>query len=238
MTAAPMCDDVIERDLAREYLAGTLSSADEALVELHMLGCARCQSEIRLVSAVGALGKSRSRSAARVTSFVGVAAAATLIAALFAGQSNQSGSSPTSLGSIPGAPVYLGMPVRDEVSVRESLFAAGMAAYVSEDYPRAERTLRSALAGGVDSAAAGFFVGASVLMQSRHAEAAELFGDVVARGDTPFLAESRFYRAKALLRGRRYSEALAELRALASIEHELAEPATALADSVAAIIRR
>lgn len=238
MTAATFCDDLIERDLARGYLTGTLSPADEDLVEMHMLGCVRCQAEIRLASAVGTLAKSRARSSVRVTSIVGAAAAAILIAAVFATRSDQSASSVVTLGAIEGPPVYLGMPVRDDLSRADSSFAAGMAAYVAEDYRRAEQALRAALAGSVDPAAGGFFLAASVLLQNRNAEAAGLFARVIAQGDTPFLAEARFYRAKALLRSERDSEAVTELRALASSDHELAAPAAALADSIEAIIRR
>jgi hypothetical protein len=61
---------------------------------------------------------------------------------------------------------------------------------------------------------------------------------VIDAGESPYRDEARFYRAKALLRLGRATDALAELRQLARGQSEVAAAGAALADSVEARVRR
>src|SRR5437762_1059740 len=120
----------------------------------------------------------------------------------------------------------------------DSLLALAMKAYDDRRYDAASAGLTGALAAGTDSAPAEFFLGAALLMLDRPEAAAETFGRVIALGDTPYLGEARFYRAKALLRQGNGAAALSELHAVASSSSAVSGWARALADSVESRMRR
>jgi TolA-binding protein len=142
------------------------------------------------------------------------------------------------LGAVTEAPIYLGQAVRGAATPADSIFAAAMAAYDDRRYGDAAAGLARALAAGVDSAPALFFLGASELMVGRSDEAAAAFRHVQSLGATPYLPEAHYYRAKALLRLGDRTAGFAELAALRNADTPIAGAAAALADSVMRLPRR
>jgi len=65
-----------------------------------------------------------------------------------------------------------------------------------------------------------------------------LYESVIALGDSPYLAEARYYLAKALLRSGDTEAALRELRAVPAADTAVAASASALADSVGSLRKR
>ncbi len=237
MTQPFACDEAAEGQLAMRYLAGTLAAEQEDRFEEHLLGCARCQDELRFMAAAGeALRERKRRRRSLWPAGMAVAAAAGLVALLIVRP--QAGQHLTKLGALDAPPIYLGMAVRSEDTRVDSLFDAAMQAYEANEYDEAVATFDAALAAGAERPPVEFFQAASLLMLNRAERAARTFGRVIGYGDTPYLPEAHFYRAKARLRLGRAADAMADLRWLAAQDHELASHARALADSVEAVKRR
>lgn len=140
------------------------------------------------------------------------------------------------LGRVVQAPVYLGTSIRAPEARPDSLFADAMDAYVAEDYAAAVDGLRATLAAGGDEPPVHFFLGASLLMLDRPEEAIDAFAAVEASGDSPYVDEARFYRAKALLSEGEAEEALEFLQGVVGSDSPVAGHAAALVDSVRAVM--
>lgn len=238
------CAEVADRSLVERYVAGRLPRDEAESFEAHYLTCARCREELRLAYGLReALAEPtpaisrRSRRRVWIGIGVGLAAAAGLAALVLLRPSEPVGQL-ARLGAVAEPPIYLGVQVRATPTRADSVFEAAMTAYVEQRYDAATEGLRRALAAGVDSAPAEFFLAASYLMLDRSREAAQAFRRVIALGDTPYLPESRYYLAKALLRLGRGREALGELRLVADREDEIGAQARALADSLEDLLRR
>ena len=242
MRPTPACQEFEDRAFVERYLMKRLSPADQEEFEAHFLTCEWCQQSIELGKAIRATlpevkAAPPRRSWVALGAGLGLAAAAGISAILLL-PSTRPSAELTRLGAVGQAPLYLGVPVRaDQPASAESLFAQAMAAYASEDYSAAAPALRAALRAGVDSAPAEFFLAASLLMNGEAEDAAAGFGRVIALGDTPYRLEAHFYRAKALLRVGRATEALADLRRATALPGVIAGHAHALADSVQRIAR-
>jgi tetratricopeptide (TPR) repeat protein len=242
MTQTLACRDFEEMAFVERYLLKRLSPAEQEEFEVHFLTCESCQQAIALGSAIrGTLPSVRAvparRSWVTLGAGLGLAAAAGLAAVLLL-PSTRPSAELTQLGAVGQAPLYLGVPVRaDQPASADSLFGKAMAAYGSEDYTEAAPALRAALRAGVDSAPAEFFLAASVLMHGDAEQAEAGFARVIALGDTPYRLEAYFYRAKALLRLGRTTDALADLQSAAALEGVVATHARALADSVQRVAR-
>jgi predicted Zn-dependent protease len=139
------------------------------------------------------------------------------------------------LGAVNEPPVYLGIPVRGADAPQDSQFEAAMEAYSKRRYAAAVDGLRAARAAGHDGVPAQFFLAAGLLFDNRAAEAVDEFQRVLAHGETPYRAEARYYRAKALLRVGRAADAEAELARLTPADGVVYEMGRALADSVARV---
>jgi tetratricopeptide (TPR) repeat protein len=236
------CDQVDAEFVIPRYVAGTLSPPEGAAFEEHLLTCERCQQALTLAVAIrGALPKAKGGRTRDVPWFglslatLAVAAALAMVVLL---PRDRVPESMQALGGLTQPPVYLGVSVRQAPSQPDSLFADAMAAYAMGDYTVAAAELPRAIAAGADAVPAQFFAGASLLMIDRPTDAVEAFRSVIAAGDTPYLAEARYYLAKALLRLGQTDEALRELRTAAADGAEISGEARALADSVEAVAGR
>jgi tetratricopeptide (TPR) repeat protein len=246
------CERAADEGWPARYLAGRHSPADEQAFELHLLGCPRCEEELRLAAAVrGALAGRPAvavdapstsspprphRWTRRAAPLVGLALAAVLAGVFLLRRGPPE--KLARLGEVDEAPVYLGVPVRADPARGDSLFDAAMAAYAAGRWREASDGLEAALAAGVDPAPAAFFKGAALLMLDRPRPAAAAFARSAVAGDTPYRDEARLYRAKALLRLGQADAARAELRRVRRPPtDELGGWAAALADSVEAVTR-
>lgn len=236
------CQVVDDGSVVARYVAGTLPDPETAAFEEHLLTCERCQREVHLAVAIreavpesrgAAVGSGRRRWLG--PSLITLAAAAVLAGVIVVSRDRVPHAA-LGLGQVTQPPVYLGVPVRQVPSQGDSLFGAAMAAYAVGDFDRAAAELPRALAAGADTVPVQFFAGASLLMSERPEDAAEAFRAVIRGGDTPYLAESHYYLAKALLRLGHVAEARRELAAAAGSGSEIADAARALDDSLAAAI--
>jgi anti-sigma factor ChrR (cupin superfamily) len=236
------CDEITDQGLLERYLAGTLGAATAELLEVHLVACQRCQTELRLAAAItGALAEpvltAFPRRHGLLFAGIGLALAAGLAAILLFRPFGRTGQW-RELGAVSVAPIYLGVDVRGTPTHSDSLFAAAMRAYNAQAYKTASTGLEAALAQGADSASTQFFLGASLLMQGKAHEADAAFSRVIAAGDTPYQGEARLYRAKALLQEGRVADAVTELHAVTTASSEVVAWAHALADSVEGRLRR
>jgi len=226
MTQQPACPLANRDELARSFVADALRGPDKDAFEEHLLGCATCQGEVRLAFGIrDSVGARRPARRFLVPASLVLAAASVVLLVV----PNRS-PSVTDLGRVESPPVYLPVPVRGGPIM--AMFEDGMRLYEQASWAGAADALRRAAAGGAPTDVAWFFAGASELFAGRPDSAAAAFARVIALGEGPYLPEARLYRAKALLRLGRSSEALAELR-LVPAGTAVAGHARALGDSLA-----
>lgn len=224
------------------YLDKRLSPAETAAVEAHLAECKTCRKEIVQLESIV-----RPRRRGRrfyVAALAAASAAALLLIALpralrFFGDTREvAGADSTTLriramGDVAQAPIYLGVSVRAPTERGTQLFSTGMRAYTDARYTDAVTNLRGARSAGVEGPAATFFLGASHLMLGDAKSAAEEFARVIGMGETPYLAEAHYYRAKALLRLDRFAEAVTELeRSIRAGNESIQTIAQSLRDSL------
>jgi TolA-binding protein len=113
-----------------------------------------------------------------------------------------------------------------------------MSQYVARDYAAAIATLRQARTAGASVAPLSFFLGASLLETGAPEAAADAFADVIEQGESPYLAEARYYRAKSLLQRGDVNAAAAELRSIHGDSGAIAESAAALLTRIVERSRR
>ena len=233
------CDEHIRLTNAERYASQRMTVEEAETFEDHFVTCAECQAEVRFVSAVagsfgGAAEPAPALSRTRRRGLVGgvaLALAAGLVALMIS--RSQPRGELVALGGVREPPVYLGVPVRSQGARSDSVFNAAMDAYARREFPVAAAGLRATLALDPGSVPAQFFLATSLLLDDHPRDAVDAFGRVLARGDTPYRAEARYYRAKALLRMGRGDDARADLAALTRADGAAFEMAAALADSVA-----
>ncbi len=239
-----MADPHAELDLAQRYAAGTLSAAEAAAFEDHMVGCERCATEVRLTAGLRRVMRETPvalpASTARRVRWI--AGAAMLLAASIATFMLMPGRRDTelrALGSFAEPPAFVGMSVRALPQHADSLFADAMAAYVARRYDAAAGGLRDALTAGVDSIPATFFMASAELMAGNPRVAEVAYARVIVAGEAAagYLPEAHLFRARALLQLGRGAEALTDLAAV-DRDSDRGAAAAALADSVARVIKR
>jgi hypothetical protein len=243
------CPSTIDPGVAHRYLGHSMTAEDAEAFEAHYLTCARCQADLR----VGIAVRSETASTAapqrvrRSWPRRSTIAAATVAAAVGIGLAVASSVSDVdprvaALGAVGDAPVYLGLAVRvaDDVgsrSVAASLDSA-MESYASRRYDEAAERLARAAASGADSIFTGFFRAASLQQIGATAQAIREFERVIAHGESPYLTEAHYYRAKGLLALGEVNDARSALSAAAGRSDAFAAVARALADSLRVVTSR
>jgi hypothetical protein len=217
---------IAHEGLAARFVAGTLTGDSIDRFDAHLLECPQCQAEVALGMKLRAAGGDAFRdlplgapsrvNVRRWALPLAAVAAATVL--FFVAPARGNRAALRALGAVPTAPVYLGVAVRADAAADTSFdaaFEAAMSEYGRESWGDALAALdalaeRSASAD--DVAPVRFFAGAAALMLDDAARAEAEFGALLALADSPYHAEARFYRAKALLRLGRGAEATRELR--------------------------
>jgi tetratricopeptide (TPR) repeat protein len=237
-----MADTHAERELAQRYAANALNAAEAEAFEAHLLTCDECQEEVRLTVGVRRLARDLHEHAVTsrksTTRFIGgliLLAAGFAIVMLIPRQSDPD---LTALGRVSEPPAYAGVSVRSVKQRADSLFDIAMTAYVARRYDDAASGLRAALAAGVDSVPATFFMASANLMAGHAREAAAAYARVIAAGPLAagYLAEAHYYRARALLQLGRRDDALKELAAV-DRDSDRGAAAAALSDSITVLLR-
>lgn len=236
------CDGRLD-DAAR-YVSERMSDVETAAFEEHLLGCRRCQTDVKLSTALArGLAGHRVQSAPtlgiqrrRHFAFGTLALAAGL--AFMVMQTTSRGDAYDKLGRVELQPPYGGVQVRSGENAGDSLFVAAMADYKNRDYTAAIAGLRAARHAGVDSTVTTFFLGVSALLagDDRVARLELTAASAMSRG--LYAAESHYYLAKLLLRDGKPKLALQHLAAAATSRSLVVAAARALADSVQEIGRR
>ena len=234
-----MADTHAELEVAQQYAARTLDAAAAAAFEDHMLGCELCQAEVRMSVGVGRVAREYHAAwlpIRRNMIGLGVLLAAGIAAFMFLPRRDPR---LVELGRVAEPPAYIGMSVRALPQRGDSLFASAMVAYNEQRWDNAASGLRAALAAGVDSLPATFFMASAELMSGNARGAAESYARVIAAGDlaVAYLPEAHLNRARALLQLGRGKEALTELEAV-NRDDAHGAAAAALAASVAQVMRR
>jgi TolA-binding protein len=239
-----------ELETAQRYAAEQLSLAETRAFEAHLLTCAQCQDEVRLGVGVREITRTQGRTAngghptattqRRTLRRAWGTGAGLLIAASVVGillMSRGPDRELVALGRVSQPPEYRGVTARALPRRGDTLFAAAMTAYVAGDYGAAAGELRGAVAAGVDSVPATFWLASSHLMMGSPRAAESGYARVIAAGRvaSPYLAEAHLFRARALLQLGRGEDALAEL---ALVEGERRGAAAALSDSVTRVLQR
>lgn len=246
MNTKTTCDESSRCSNAERYVAHRMAAPEAAAFEDHFVTCAECQDEVRFASAIIAglphtqAATPGPRAARRMASRFWIGAGLAIAAGLATFMILRSGpqSELVALGAVREPPMYLGIPVRSAGAQRDSLFEVAMESYATRRYTAAATGLRAALAAGEDSVPAQFFLATSLLLDSRASEAVDEFQRVLSHGATPYSAEARYYRAKALLRLGRGADAEAELARLTAADGAVHDMGKALADSIVNVNRR
>ena len=241
MYTSRTCDESTRQINAERYVTRRMAVQEAEAFEDHFVMCAECQSEVRFASAMAA-GLPSAPVAARLAKPSrrlwiwggGSLALAAGIATLMLARS-ESRTELVALGAVNEPPVYLGIPVRGTDAPQDSVFETAMDSYSRRRYAAAVDGLRAVRAAGRDAVPAQFFLAVSLLFDNRAAEAVDAFQRVVAHGETPYRAEARFYRAKALLRVGRAADAQAELTHLTPDNGVVYEMGRTLTDSIARV---
>ena len=232
-----------DRDVQR-YVAGVMSEPEVAAFEAHLVGCIRCQIDVRLGIAIrGELaGQAPSVTPAtrrvwvRWSAGIGALAVAAGLAAVVLLRPPDRDL--PALGAVASAPSYDPIAVREGEGDPNTPFDQGMAAYAARDYSRALALLRAARAAGTDSVVTTFFIGVSSLMLDDTRTARAELRTAVAMRDSPYAAEAHYYLAKAFLRDGDRGSAMNHLRAASASRSPVTGAARALADSIEAITPR
>jgi hypothetical protein len=236
VSSGPSCDENSRRSNAERYVAKLMAPPEAQAFEDHFVTCPDCQSEVRfasaLVAAVPREGMATPPASAARPLWIaaGIALAAGL--ATFMLLRVQPRREFLALGAVREPPAYQGIPVRSADARHDSLFDTAMESYLARRYGPAAAELRAALAAGADSVPAQFFLATSLLLDDKARDAADEFARVLSHGETPYRAEARYYRAKALLRLGRAGDAQAELGRLTPADGVAYDMGKALADSI------
>ena len=237
-----MTDPHSQLELAQQYAAGQLEPAAAAVFEEHLVACEQCQTEVRLAAGVRRLVRdapaTRAAYRARWIGGASVLLAAGIAAVLV--RPSRVDPKLAALGHVLEPPAYLGTTVRSLPQRGDSLFNAAMSAYTARRYEEAASDLRSALAAGVDTVPARFYLASAELMAGHPPDAAADYARVIGAGANAkaYLPEAHLYRARALLRLGIAQAALADLRAVPQTDAMTAARASALADSVSKVLQR
>ena len=177
-------------DLLGPYAAGRLSGAEVEAVEVHLLECPRCRSDLRTGLALRAVVPTR---ATRHFWLVpgGLIAAAITISLL-----TRSPNPYEALGRLTALPAYHSIPVRTGAAL--SVIDSGMSAYERADYRSANRLLARGVA-DANQPGAWFFYGVTHLILGEPARALAPLRSALLPPDNPYSEEARFFAAKAFL---------------------------------------
>lgn len=225
MNENPMCAEWEANGTIARYVTGEAYPSDGEAFEDHFLTCARCQASVRAASAARAHfasgGLSRRGRVFLTPLFLGVAAASVAgVLALRAVHTSQL----RELGAVADAPMYLGVPVRATAGPPAMLFDSAATAYNAERYRDAAAMLARLDAQDPEPVAT-FLLGASHMMLGEPVQAEQVFSRLIGAGDSPYLGEALYYRAKMRLQLGRMSAAEADLRAAVRNGGLAAQPA-------------
>jgi tetratricopeptide (TPR) repeat protein len=254
------CKDIERDDMIERYVAGTLADAQRDELEEHYFGCEICFEKLRVCRAaqsvvrkdalaIRAATGSRVRMFPRATWPVVALAAAGFIAFIVLHHSAPAPpvakytppqTTPTQPDPLIAMarfdpPPYKAVAMRDAGSEAQTLFKAAMQNYTEGRFEQAIPGLRAASEKDTQNTAYRFFLGVSSLLASQADAGIGALQTVINEGDTPFLNEAWFYRAKGYLARRDVAAARRDLEHVVSLNRDLVPEAQALLNQLAAL---
>jgi tetratricopeptide (TPR) repeat protein len=216
------CDKIEAAEIAEKYVTGSLGEAERTDFEIHFLGCQRCFEQVRLWQDLQTALPRRPRREWRWFAVLPVAASLLAVAGLTWFRTNPVAKREASRTTVSARPTLDLTALAAVVPPRytqpqwraagPTVFDVAMQRYSRGDYSGATPDLVVAAKSDPSNAAAAFFLGICYLIESRDDDAIAQLKTTIALGDSPELEEAHFYLAKALLRKRDLSGALAEFR--------------------------
>ena len=249
------CQEIQQNETGERYLRGRLPEAERDAYEEHYLGCERCFAELETLRLLEAeltrqAPQIRAEAIARPPGvkwfwFAIPALAALAAVGLFVMRPANpvpAAAPPATVAQVskPAPSPLLALaqyeaPAYQEAYLRGTdvtpLFRQAMSAYQVQDYANAMKTLRTA---GSDTRTL-FFLAACELLNGEAAAARATAGRVLAGGETPYLEETYFLRAKANLALGDAAAATSDLEKLIALEGDWAARGRALLAQLKAI---
>lgn len=227
------CEQVRENSVSEKYLAGRLSEPQRQEFEDHFAACDECFAAVETLSAVKDALQSRPRPPVRKPAATWrwvLAAAAGLAVVAIALQVARLRQAPvlsrpavnryTELAEF-NPPPWNPVRVRSAETAADSAFKHAMETYPRHDWPACVAGLSRLAAENGAPLAARFYLGICRLETHDPAAAATALSAVIGAGDTPYLEEAHFYRAKALLAQGDAAAARAELQKTVALHGDL-----------------
>lgn len=247
------CQDIQAGETGTRYLRGELSGPERDAYEVHYFECERCFTELEALRLMQA-GLARQAAAIRAEplgsrwGWLWIAAPALAGLALLgfflmppsppaavvvetAKTEAKKPASPLVALARYEAPAYREAYLRGADTTPR--FRQAMSAYRAQDYASAMKALRTA---GPDARTL-FFLAASELLNGEAAAAQSTAARVIAAGETPYLEEAYFLRAKANLALNDAAAATADLEKLVALEGDWAAHGRTLLNQVRAAVR-
>lgn len=237
------CQRVLTENLVERYLQGALDPQLRDDFELHYFACESCLAQLQAVQAIQPILASTPpaplRRARPVLPWIGLAAAAAVTVVLLSWPKQASAPAPVAavpspapgpllLSEIRPAP-YSPTLFRDGAGSPPPELAAAMRQYQDRQWRNAAQALALLSRESPPNPVALHFAGISHLLAGNTEAALDALDRVIILGqNTPFEEEARFYRAQALLLGRRLPEARQELQGIVQGRGDYEAPARLL----------
>jgi len=257
------CAEVIDRSVAEQYVAGSLSEAERDAFEAHYFSCARCFDELRTIEVLhDEMARRRSEILAEPVSepnpplwipLLAAAAAIAFAVAIWKPPVVPAGStaqqplpsssekpSPPSRESLLALtrvepPAFVPLTLRSADAPQA--FDDGMAAYAAQKYQDAAKALERVVAAKPGDVQANFYLAVSLLMTDDVGRAIDRLHVVLDAGDTPFRQTATILLAKGLIREGNLDEAERQLEETSRQSGARAAEARTMLDSLRAARR-
>jgi hypothetical protein len=227
------CEQIEHGELAEQYILGRMSENERLAYEDHYFACATCFGQLRQLQRLEAeLRRLPAEVPRKQTGWpVWGAIAAGLLLAVGVGwqlvKPERPAAAPVAKSVVAGPnlellarlepPVWRDNVVRGLPGAEDAAFRAAMKLYAAGDYKAAWDGLEPL----AKLPAAAFYGGICELELGQTAEAAARLAGVIGLGDTPWLEQARFFRAKALLKAGDVAGASAELKSVVVLQGDL-----------------
>jgi hypothetical protein len=231
------CEEIERKDILAAYITGKLPEAERDQFEEHFFGCEECLRSVEAARIARKVLVAQPVGRRAVHWWIpALAAAAVLVVGIAIWRTGSTQHRPEVAVSVVqpvvqpsydllakfDAPGYRPATLRSAGKASKS-FAAAMKLYSVGDFAAAAAGLR-----GIVGAEGEYYLGVSELLAGDRSGGIADLQKVIARGDTPYLSEGRFYLAKGLIGDGKLAEARVELEVLVKEKSELGPSASKL----------
>ena len=254
------CEEIERDELVEQYVLGRLEEDEQNALEDHYFNCSACLERLRVIEATRAaltVDAARSKPSQWRRVAAGLAAAATLVLAVRAGQLMWGGPDDAPAASPPPAAVIVAPPaasapapripatlgeiqlppytpvrLRSTTTEAQRVFREAMGPYVAGECGAAMEGLRRSLQLDESLLQARFYLSACEIQSERLSEAESNLQRIIAAGESPYLEDALFFLAKVRIRTGDIAGARQELTRVMSLQGERREEARRLLDQL------